>query len=363
LKGRAGPQGGVAAAFLAALTAVFAAVIIFMLFSSGIRRGMDHVMTFTNPQNEQTAIAIAISEAVYGLDSYVGYASVRDELAKVINRGTDGAGDPKVLPNLANRDLINEAIAKATTLGEQPEGFVADRSLITMVYDDVGFVDYSKIAFALFGYRIEALYYLFFTVLSLSAAIFLVQYWKSPTAQAVLLCSLLAFYLELDTEIFNAYMPTFWGLRHCSTLALVPMWHLMLLLVQRVRLSPQAIVLSVIQIAILVLAIKTRGSTAWMVFFLASVTIFLAFRGWWQLPREDRSAARLVKLSARWPLVLVVLGLLGSKLYTDARLHLITARGIRPTSASFRRRRFSPDWAGTRRPGTTSPDMTRLWSI
>ncbi|MFZ5781002.1 MAG: hypothetical protein ACOY4R_12465 [Pseudomonadota bacterium] len=304
--------------FMTALSALM----ICLVFVGGVRRGMDHVVTF-GPQSEQNGMAIAISELVYGLDAYVGYASVVDALVKKMNGGI-GAGDPNyrtILPRLGNADLLNEAIGDAISLGPQPRGFVSDGSLMTMVYDDVGIVDFDKAAFSLFGFRIQSLYYLFFTILSLSTAVFLLQFWIRPVAHIVLLCCLYAFFLELHGTFFVPNMPTFWGMRHGSTLAIVPMWHIALLLAYRARPSPAALVLALVQVAILVMAIKIRGSAVWTIVFLLAVTSFFAFRVWRNIPPTQRSIVALAKLTARWPLAIVILGWLASGIYTNVKLH------------------------------------------
>jgi hypothetical protein len=102
--------------------------------------------------------------------SYIGYTSTIEELQKLMNRGAEGPNDPKILPNLSNGDLINEAIANAVASVPRIPAFIAYGDLITMVYDDVGIVDYIKIAFSIFGFKIQSLYYLFFSLLSLSSA-------------------------------------------------------------------------------------------------------------------------------------------------------------------------------------------------
>ena len=318
-RGRVVPAG-IGVHLFAAVSTILAALIIYSIFTTGVRRGMDHVVSF-GPQTEQHAMTIAISELRQGLGSYIGYTSTLEELQKLMNRGAEGPNDPKLLPNLSNGDLINEAIANAVASVPRVPAFIAYGDLITMVYDDIGIVDYIKIAFSVFGFKIQSLYYLFFTLLSLSSAALLVQYWRKPVAQAVLLASLFAFVLELQTSIFNADVPTFWGLRHCSTLALVPLWHLAFLLLYRVRLSPSAVVLAALQVAIAVLAIKTRGSTLWVVIFLAVLTAFLAFGVWRRSSPDERSTIGLMKSLAMWPLILMLAGLLADKLYTDSRLH------------------------------------------
>ncbi|MEW3863855.1 hypothetical protein, partial [Pseudomonas aeruginosa] len=79
--------------------------------------------------------------------------------------------------------------------------------------------------------------YLFFVILSLSTSVFLLQYWRRPMAQVLLLCNLVAFWLELHTAMVTPHMPSLWGMRHGSTLAILPTWHVALLMAYRTRLS------------------------------------------------------------------------------------------------------------------------------
>ncbi len=290
------------------------------MFAGGIRRGMDTVVT-AGPESENAAIAIAISELLHGLDSYVGYHATAETLNTIMKRGTTGNDDPKLLPNLRNGELINEAIAAAVALKPNPQSYIAEGTLITMVYDDIGSVDFDKIAFTLFGFNIQSLYYLFFVIISLSSAAFLAQFWRQPAAQVVLLCTLFAFWMELDSLIFNQHIPSYYGIRHGSTLALVPMWHLALLMMYRHRLSATAAILAVIQIAILVLAIRIRGSAAWTTIFLAGLVVFFAVQAWRELGAGERPLPKVARSALKWPFVFLVIGLLSSKLYTDGKLH------------------------------------------
>src|SRR5262249_45107463 len=143
------------------------------------RRGMDHVVAY-GPESEQNGMTIAISQLVHGLGGYVGYYNVFEALTKIMNRGAENSNDPKIIPNLSNEELINEALAAAASVAPPPEAFVVDTGLRTMIYDDIGIVDYDRIAFSIFGINIQALFFLFFAILGLSAAVFLVQFWKSP---------------------------------------------------------------------------------------------------------------------------------------------------------------------------------------
>ncbi|MBL6613428.1 MAG: hypothetical protein ISP49_00675 [Reyranella sp.] len=319
LKEKSLGRGVVMAALSPLVTAILAALIIFALFTTGMRRGMDGAIAIG--ESEQTAWAVAISEMVYGLDSYVAHTAVVDAIIRGVRNGTGGPADPKFRENLNNPDLLNAALSAALALGPQPEGFVAQRTLTTMLYDDIGIVDYDKIAFSLFGFRVQSLYYLFFVIVSLSTAAFLLQFWGKPVAQVLLLSNLAAFWLELNADIFMPDMPSFWGMRHGSTLAILPMWHLALLLVWRTRLSLSAVVLASVQVAILVFATRIRGSAAWTVIFLACLSAFLAYRFWRSLEADQTSLFKVARAALRWPFVLLLIGLATSKIYTSGKLH------------------------------------------
>lgn len=165
------------------MTICLSALIIALIFLAGIRRGMDHVAAY-GPESEQTAISIALSEGAYGLHfGYLGYASVRDALVAVWNQGARTRDDPIIIQNNKNGELLNKAILAAATLGPQQPGFVGDGTLITTLYDDMGYVDYVKLSFRLFGQRIEAMYYTFFVLLSLSTFAFMWVFRDSIAAQ------------------------------------------------------------------------------------------------------------------------------------------------------------------------------------
>ncbi len=89
---------------------------------------------------------------------------------------------------------------------------------------DIGYVDFVKLSFRVFGMNMQAMHYMFFLLLSVSAAAFLLTFRSDAVAQAVLVSTLFAFYVELYTSYFTI-TSTFSGMRHGSTLSLIPMWH------------------------------------------------------------------------------------------------------------------------------------------
>ena len=299
-------------------TALVAALIIAATFWQGVRRGMDHAVAF-GPESEQTAIAIALSETVYGLDlGYVGHAAVFDALRTVWNRGATSTHDPVLVKNSHDRDLMNEAIAAASALPSPRVGYFSDRSLISAVYDDLGYVDFTKIAFAVFGRQIEAMYYLYFTVLAVSALTFLIAYRDRALPQLVLLLSLFGYFIELHTALFHDSMPSFTGLRHSGTLAILPAWHLAFALIYRVRPTATNLIAGLIQLAILILMIRIRGSAVWVPLFLVALSCALAWR-----QNRGRGAASIAKSAAQWPIVLLIAAIGLQTVYSTAKLHPI----------------------------------------
>jgi hypothetical protein len=280
-------------------------MIIAVTFWQGVRRGMDHAIA-VGPESDQTAISIALSETVYGLDlGYVGHAAVLNALRSAWNRGVSSPDDATILKNSNDRTVLNEAIAAASALPPIQTGYFSDRSLISGVYDDLGYVDFIKAAFAVFGRNVEALYRLYFAILALSAFCLLVSFRDRLMPQVVLLLTLFGVFIELHTNLFHHQMPSFTGLRHSSTLAILPAWHLAFTLIYHRRLTVPNVVAALVQLLVLVMAIRIRGAAAWVPLFLVALGAVL---GWWHA-RGPRLAA-IAGGIGRWPVVLMV-GVIG----------------------------------------------------
>ena len=290
-------------------------------FIAGEHRGMDHVAAF-GPQPEQKSIAVALSDVVYKLNlGYIGYTSVLDTLKGIWNRGATSEGDPVLIKNYSDRDLLNSAIHAAASLGPQHPGYLSEKSLFTMYYDDLGYVDYVKWAFRLFGLKYEAMYYLFFSLLALSSVAFLITFRSDRIALAVLLANVFAFLIEVYVGNFAPAIPTFAGMRHGSTLGLLPMWHFVFLTMSRTRPAITNVVLSLFQLMVLILAIKMRGSASWTALFVVAVALFRELWPWLRSSKATRSSAQLARSLAQWPAILLLGGLFANSVDMNATLH------------------------------------------
>jgi hypothetical protein len=195
-----------------------------------------------------------------------------------------------------------------------------------------------KLSFRLFGLRFKSFYDTFFVLLAISALGFLWTFRSDVPAQVVLLFTLFAFAIEPHTAIFTSNMPTFTGLRHSSTLALIPMWYFTFLLLRaspllvlrlrslRLKLRREqllgllAVIVALFQLALLILAIKIRGSAIWSVIFVVSVGVAVAILPWWRTP-GPRSYRLLLRKLCCWPTILVVGGLFMHGQYMKFVLH------------------------------------------
>jgi hypothetical protein len=326
---------------------LLAAFIIGLTMYSAIRRGMDHAVMIG--PGDQTAIAISFSDSIYNVRlGYVGIKKIFETIHSYWNRDTSGwANIEQLKANFHNRELLNAGIRAAASLGPQTPGYFGDGSLITTFYDDMGEVDYVTIAFLLFGSKVQSLFYLYFTLLALSAFIFILTFQDRIFALGMLITTLFAYYIELHLKFFDpVHIPTYWGMRHSSTLCLVPGLHLAFLLLWRKKLSLLVGVGAVVQLAILILAWRIRGSVAWVLVLLPTLAVaFALVEGWPQSgepwPRSWIAARRwlaniirstliaagswriLVRRTLRWPLVLLLVGLLANNFYNRATLHPI----------------------------------------
>jgi hypothetical protein len=300
--------------------ATLVAICLFQTFIQGQRLGMDHVTTF-GPESEQRSIAVALSDVVYKLNlGYLGYVNVLKTLQSVWNSGAANSHDRILIANGRNPELLNSAIHAAASLGPQTPGYLSDLSLFTMYYDDVGYVDFVKYAFRLFGLKIEAMYYLFFTILGLSALAYLIAFRFDSAALAVLVANVFVFLVEVHLGNFSSDMPTFAGMRHGSTLGLLPMWHFVFLSVRRSRLSVLNVALAILQLLVLILAIKMRGSATWMVLLVVAVAVFSALWPWLR-DYGSRSWGQLARSLVQWPALLLLAGLFANAQYMKMTLH------------------------------------------
>ena len=320
------------------VTLVCCAALLGIAYVRGLQRGMEAVIEW-GPDYAQNAIAIAISDLVYNFN--LGYVAAGQVTAKLWNTIEGGAtpGDLNILPRLHDADLINRAIKEASELGTITPGYVDQGGLISMYFQDLGYVDFIKLAFRLFGMQIQSLYLLFFVLFGLSVGLFIITFKGNLLASVTIVAITFTFLAEINSTIFDENMPTVYGLRYPGTLAIVPTVHLMLLIVWRLPPSFWNVVLTIPQAALLVFAIKLRSPAQWGMIAIAAIVgiSFLAalWKGFRLRQGWELATAKALPTLVRWPLILMVALMIAHSVYMRAAVHPVYDSDDTLTSHNF----------------------------
>jgi len=328
---------------LKTLTAlVLAAIIIGLTMAAAIRRGLDHAVTIA--AGDHTAIAISLSDSKYHINlGYLGLKQVADTIHDYWSRNSRG-GEASAKNSDAAR--LNAGVRAAASLGPQTPGYVSDGTLIVTQNDGKGAVDYVTIAFQLFGTHVESLFYLYFALVGLSAFIFILTFRDNIYALAVLLCTLAAYYIQLRLRVFDqAAMPAYFGMRSGSTMCWVAMWHFVFLVITARKPTLWVMLGAVVQLAVLILAWRLRWAAIWVFGFIILVALVPALRhlhlrqfrllnrpglhaDYATIARQSTvkaatSLLAVAEATLRWPVILLLAGLLVSSVYDRVSLHAV----------------------------------------
>jgi hypothetical protein len=308
-------------------TLIACAMLLAAAYQRGIERGLDGAISIVPV--EGWAYAAAISDHVYHLNlGYVASNKVYAEFEKVFSDPAISADES--LARRRNKQLINEVFQRAAHLSDisiSSVGAIDQHTIFPMYYLDLGFVDFAKIAFRLFGLEVESLYKLHFLLLGTSIVCFIMAFPGRPLAAVLALGISLAYFCQISSTLFGPYVVTVFGMHESAVLGVMPAFQLTLLLLWRKRFGLFVGIGTAISIAVLLLVIEIRGSAKWALIAVAAVvavrTVYVIARSW-----RRESDRRIVVIAAaaslcRWPLVLIVLLAAGQQLWIQTRLHPI----------------------------------------
>ncbi len=306
-------------------------LLVFRMYDVGIQRGIDGTM-YEAIDDATNAVAVALSDLIYGLNQgYVGYRAVeetlerngmtkRPALIQQINREY-----PK---NLQDRALMNGAIAAAMHVPVPRDVSFESQKLISMVYADLGIVDYYKAAFRLFGFRVESAYYFYFILLAVSVIAFILAHCRSSVALAVLVLVLAAGNIVVSASVFNEInLATVANPRFLSTLGILPGLHLLVLMIEKRRLTWDQAALAAVQASMICFVISIRSALFWMFLLVVAVAVLQlgiiiarnAQSAWSAIMPRRIAKNWLVRKS--WPAVLLVLGFWAFQTTISIKMH------------------------------------------
>jgi hypothetical protein len=234
-------------------------------------------------------IGIALSNLKYDLDGYLGYQKVLD----IIRAG----------------NISDSAIQKASDVDDASVDGVYRQTVM-----DLGFIDYTRIAFVLFGYKTESLLYLYFFIFSLAVVAFFIEFYNDNIALVSLLVYLFAHYVVVSaTSIIGSQLDTVHNFRFMSVLAVLPVFHICLIALSGKKISVLSFLTALTQAIVIVFVIWIRSSSLWVVLFLLSFTAVILLQHWLDQAKfnfDKRELIRKVLNRAKynlWP-IFVVLG-------------------------------------------------------
>jgi hypothetical protein len=193
--------------FYPAIFVIMAVLLLGLSIFQALHKNMHHNLTW-GAWADSESMAVAISDLVFGLNrGYVAHAAVFD-LFRLRFWQDLALDDQAALARMKDADFINKSIHDATQLEIKPTGYLKGdfRPLLTREWlpvfaEDVGRADYYKLAFSLFGFKIQSMHFLYFLILSLSVGLFCVGFYSDFRAMSILIISLAVLNLIIYSDI------------------------------------------------------------------------------------------------------------------------------------------------------------------
>jgi hypothetical protein len=215
----------------------------------------------------RTRVTLAIALSMMRSPATTGYVAYDDINAVLVSRGfylgEDNGDSVRRAALFKDSNVTNRALEEALYAPLD-----VSKKTIILPGNDLGAVDFTFIAFRLFGVKISSLYYLYFLLLAASAAAFAVQFWRSR-----FMILLLNFYLALHLLIMEWAQevgPAVGSVSNSRTFTLLgflPALHMTALLVSRPPVM-QSLAPAFIQAATLAFLVTCRLDVLWEVGFV-----------------------------------------------------------------------------------------------
>jgi hypothetical protein len=310
------------------IVAIIGLLIFGATFRAGIDRSMDQLVSMEGYGRILNAIAAVMTEQRFRQGGYALSNCIHNELERrgftvdpeIVKRA--GATVPQNLRAHFLDKLLEDMQRDLSKLPDQCG--VAIRGLGA---DDVGYVDFAKIAFFLFGPHIRAFYYLFFWIYGLTLLVALIERYTDPTGQIVLLGAAGLIYVSCYYSDFLLPEPGGSGNmlnpRFMPVLALIPGIHLLLILIDKAAPNWWRVAIVIFQSGVIFLAIHIRASAIWWVsaLLLATAILFLLSLKGSKGSAETWRSVAYRGLIAHWPALVSLVVILGGLKAVSWSLH------------------------------------------
>jgi hypothetical protein len=288
-----------------------------LAFYIGTLRGFDHTVGPDAWGRMVFGIGAAIMDQVFGIHGYVLSSSLESVLQ---SNGLTGEQEKLtrlgyIFPdNLRSAELVDRAIKEAV---QYPYDLGPVRGASG---DDVGFIDFVKIGFLMFGQNLRALFLAYFVLLGIEVFVFILAFRNRPNALALLMIVLAAHILLMGSSVLQ-----FDGLgygsvnnpKFLSVLGIVPAIHVALLVIYREPATLFGVAIVCIQGLLAALAIWIRSSALWIIIALfLLLVVSTSVELWRQGLRGWRS-----NLAAHWAIVVFFIVIAGHAAFVRHNLN------------------------------------------
>jgi hypothetical protein len=248
---------------------------LFAVFRVGLIRDLQDRIGTANWGRMLFGLGAAITELDHGGYGYTIANVVENRL--ILGGLTDNADILAKLgtqfpDNLHNSKLINTAIDTAVHVKWD---FNPAKDIRGAGDDDIGFVDYVRISFYLFGHNLLSLYLTYFVILGVSVWAFIGAFGSRPGILGLLIVSSIA-QGYLFTSILLDHLGSITDPRFLSTLGIIPTLHIASIILNRCPPSLINVTCAVVQSIILVFAFSIRATVLWAIFAIVVLTVGLA---------------------------------------------------------------------------------------
>jgi hypothetical protein len=261
-----------------------AAAIVCLSLVAAFRIGIDRGFRDTIGNGNWGRILFGVGTAITQMD-HGGYGYAMSTVIETVLTYGGLTNDPKILAplgtefpaNLRDPTLINAAIDKAARFIWP---FNPAEAVRGSGGDDLGFVDYVRLSFLVFGHNIQSLYYTYFLILGISAAAFLYAFRAAPAHLMLLIITSAAQIVLFSSNLFGSdSLGSIADPRFLSIMAFVPGLHLGCLLLERSPPVFMNVALAIVQSIIIVFAFWIRASAIWVILALAVFAALITIRG------------------------------------------------------------------------------------
>jgi hypothetical protein len=275
------------------------------------------------PTHDIWSAAIAISQINLGLHGKLGYKEVELAIAGEVTGTKDALQvmDDETRALLKDPDAVTRGFQAGAAVQQTDVVIPKNTTGYTMNWaEDLGYVDFYNVAFRLFGFNAFATHWLYVSLLAVATILFVSLFFYENLAMGSLVFVITALFLESSSAIFDQYMPSFAANRFLSTLAVVPLLHVICTALRQRPSSLFEFVLLVVQLLLLTFAVAARSSGQWCyiaVIICIAAAIALRVRVAESKSQTIRSAMRIryipffMRLASVGALLVVVGGTVG----------------------------------------------------